>query len=376
MNTFKFNSTKVHFVFSLLFTLVFFGTIFSGCKKETPPSPEPPSDTITTTNNPPASGPSKIYVANEDEETISIIDGENTSNVQTINVADGTGNMLMVHNIQVAPNGKTVWVTANAMSEIIMDQVIVIDQSTNAITKRIYVGADYHLAHVIFDAEGKFAFVSATEGNVVVQIDAATFEIVKTISLGSGHSPHGMRYNKGELFVANMDAKGLSVIDVASGQITDLPLGGIAVQSAACPNGKYIFVSLYDTKEVVRYNTETGQILKTALPSQSQGPIQLYPTADSKKILVCDQGVLMGRPSSDKVFVIDVTNFTVTGTITVGNAAHGIVVSKDGKTAYVTNSSDNTVSIIDIASQTVTATVPVGLNPNGISYWYTNGGMP
>ena len=84
----------------------------------------------------------------------------------------------------------------------------------------------------------------------------------------------------------------------------------------------------------------------------------------------------MERPVSKKVFVIDISKAKVITTITVGNKAHGVVVSKDGTTVYVTNSIDNTVSIIDVASQKVTATIPVGKSPNGISYWFETGGMP
>ncbi len=84
----------------------------------------------------------------------------------------------------------------------------------------------------------------------------------------------------------------------------------------------------------------------------------------------------MERPISNKVYVIDIPNAKVVNTITVGQKAHGVVVSQDGKTAYVTNSAANTVSVIDVATQKVTATVNVGEGPNGISYWYETGGMP
>ncbi len=101
----------------------------------------------------------------------------------------------------------------------------------------------------------------------------------------------------------------------------------------------------------------------------AQGAIQLYATPDSKLLYVADQGELMQRPVSNKVFVIDIATAKVTNTIEVGNKAHGVVISKDGKTVFVTNSLDNTVSIIDVATQKVTSTVPVGKRPNGISYW-------
>ena len=168
----------------------------------------------------------------------------------------------------------------------------------------------------------------------------------------------------------------MSIINIADGKITDVPLGGVAVQTAVTQDGKFVFASLYDTKEVVRYDRQSGEIKRIALPTGAQGPIQLYATPDSKLLYVADQGELLERPVSNKVFVIDIANTKVINTITVGNKAHGVVVSKDGKTVYVTNSIDNTVSVIDVATQTVTGTIPVGKGPNGVSYWFKTGGMP
>ena len=168
----------------------------------------------------------------------------------------------------------------------------------------------------------------------------------------------------------------MSVINVADGKITDVPLGGVVVQTAITQDEKFVFASLYDTKEVVRYDLQNGEIKRIALPAGAQGPIQLYATPDSKLLYVADQGELMERPVSNKVFVIDIANTKVINTVTVGNKAHGVVVSKDGTTVYVTNSIDNTVSVIDVVTQKVIRTMPVGKGPNGISYWFKTGSMP
>ena len=127
---------------------------------------------------------------------------------------------------------------------------------------------------------------------------------------------------------------------------------------------------------MVRYDLQSGEIKRIPLPAGAQGRIQLYATPDSKLLYVADQGELMERPVSNKVFVIDISNAKVISTIQVGNKAHGVVVSKDGTTVYETNSIDNTVSIIDVTTQKVIATIPVGKGPNGISYWFETGGMP
>ena len=56
--------------------------------------------------------------------------------------------------------------------------------------------------------------------------------------------------------------------------------------------------------------------------------------------------------------VIDPTTNTVTATINVGTAPHGMAF--DGTNIYVTEYGDDTVSVIDPTTNTVTATIDVG----------------
>ena len=49
------------------------------------------------------------------------------------------------------------------------------------------------------------------------------------------------------------------------------------------------------------------------------------------------------------------------------SAALAVVVDRDGRYAYVTNTYANSVSVLDVKDRKVTKTVPVGKAPNGIS---------
>lgn len=70
--------------------------------------------------------------------------------------------------------------------------------------------------------------------------------------------------------------------------------------------------------------------------------------------------------SDGTLSVVDTTNGTVTGTITVGAGPRSVAAAPDGTRLYVTNSKDNTVSVVDTGTATVTATVPVGKDPQGV----------
>ncbi len=318
---------------------------------------------------------SRVFVADEDSGTVSVIEEGTSALLKTI-ALPMSPDMFMPHNVQVAPDGKSVWVAAAPMTEGGVEKAFVIDPLTEEITDSIELGSELHVAHVVLDATSSKAYVTANEGSAVLELDAHEKKLLRTIDLGADRGPHGMRFCGDRLWIANMTGKTLAELEPASGSVTETDVGGVAVQTACAPNGKYVFVSLYDTKEVIRYEIGTKKLTRIALPAEAQGPVQLYPSPDSKTLWVCDQGVLMGRPASNLLYAVDVEAAQVTGKAEVGKGAHGVVLSDDGALAYVTNLSANTVSVVDTAKLETIATVGVGTKPNGISHWHVSGGMP
>src|SRR5688572_26973681 len=254
--------SKPAHLLNLILVLGFFLTGLNGCKEKHREDPEPlPSES------------GKIYVANEHAGTISVLDAATRKVIKTININPGSTVDLMAHNVQVAPDGKTVWVTVVPMDHSLDESLVVIDAKADTILYRKNMGLHLHMAHVVLDGDSKFAYVTATDAGLVLQINTQTFQTSNVYTLGANHQPHGLRYYQGKLYVANLQAKSISVIDIATNQVLEIPVGGMAVQTAVSPNGKYVFASLFDTKEVVRYNLQTQQLDRIALPQSGQGPI-------------------------------------------------------------------------------------------------------
>ncbi|MBI5514603.1 MAG: hypothetical protein HY909_12585 [Deltaproteobacteria bacterium] len=330
---------------------------------------------------------SKVYVADEESGTLSVIDHRTRQRLRVfdLNVTEGPApRRVTLHNVQAAPDGRSVWVTAVGRGdahgdaghgEEPLEEVVVLDPRTDTVTARVALGSGLHLAHVVLDAASRYAYVSANEASQVLRIDANIRQVVARYDLGAGRGPHGMRFCGDRLYVANMGGRSLSVIDPAVGSVREVPVGGVAVQTACAAGGRYVFASLYDTREVVRLDVASGALVRVALPAGAQGPVQLYPGRDGM-IFVCDQGILMSRPASNLLFELDAERAEVLATVEVGRGAHGVVLSDDGATAFVTNVADDTVSVVDTASRRAVATVAVGRAPNGIAHWHVSGGMP
>ncbi len=359
---------------------------------------EQPQNISQEQNAQPASIEEKVYIALEGEGKVAVLDSIQKKLLTTIDLTERTGPSVgyMAHNVQVAPDGKSVWVTANAMAKTEMggehneendsksidepvDQVIVIDPATDKITKRISISPDNHLAHVAISPDSKKAYVTAQEKGLVYSIDTANFSIEKIIDLGKQSGPHGLRVSTDgtKAFIALLDGKALATLDTSTGKVQKHPFESGTVQTAVTPDGRYAFVSLYLTKQIARMDTATGKIDKIDLPAEAKGPVQLYSTPDSRFIYIADQGYYFDQPTSDKVYRISVENGTVDQTILAGSAPHGVVVDSSGKFVYITNLLSDDVSIIDTATGNEISRVPVGDMPNGISIWNrTNGGTP
>lgn len=313
----------------------------------------------------------KIYVANEGNETITVIDASTYEVLKFIHVDSGE-DMMMVHNIQASGNGQWIWATYNYM-ESAESGFLVIDPVTDEIQSKVVFGADWNVAHVVFDSLSQFGYIIAADSNMVVEVNTSSLQITRRIYLGAGRSPHGLRYSRGKLYVANVEGHSMSVIDVASGGATEIATGGMAIQAAVLP-GQYAFVSLYDTKSIFRLSIQSGDTISFALPAEAMGPIQIYP--GGSRLLICDQGMLLDRPSSDKLYFMEMATGEITGVVTVGDGSHGIVTDPYGRHAFCTNRLDRSVSVVDMQELKVLCTIPVGVDPNGITFWTSTGGQP
>lgn len=318
----------------------------------------------------------KVFVAVEDGECIAVINATTNELINSIQLNDGSGNMMMAHNVQAAPDGKTIWATVNPMTPGSTDFLAVIDPFTEKVIARVPLGIDLHLAHVVLDDASEYAYATATDSDQVFRVNVRTKQVEQRYQLPAGHQPHGLRFSQGKLYISNLGSGSITVVHTDNGMTEEIPVNGMAVQSAVTKDGRYVFSSLYENRSIFKYDVVQQTDSTIPLPGGAQGPIQIYPTPDGKKLFICDQGVLLGRPSSDKVYVLDIAAGIVTDSITAGNAVHGVVVSNDGSKVFVTNSEDNTVSVIDGKTHAVIATIPVGVEPNGITWWCTVGGQP
>lgn len=340
----------------------------------------------------------KVYVALEGDGTVIALDAVQRKVVSTIDLSlekDGVRIKFMPHNVQVAPDNKTVWVAANAMAEEKKqasvsfinvaradeghdgmatdeyDEVIVIDPLTDTIIKRIPIAVGSGLAHVVVSPDARTAYVTLQKKGELYKIDAKTFVATKLASFGDASGPHGFRISPDgtKIFIAMVAGKAFTVVNVADGAVSSYSTGSGVVQTAVTTDGKYAFGSLYNSKSILRYEIATQKIDTIALPEGAKGPVQLYTTPDSRYLYVADQGYYFDQPTSNVVYRIDIEKNAVDQTISAGSAPHGVAVDSKGAFVYVTNLLSNDLSVINVSLGKEVARIPVGTMPNGVSVW-------
>lgn len=316
----------------------------------------------------------KVYVANEEADTVSVLDAASFKTLAVVRVG------VKPHNVQVSPDGTRVWVTNNgepvaagapAHQDMGKDEhqamgvagaVWVIDAATDVVLAKVAVGL--HPAHVVLTPDGRFAYVTNGGDNTLSVIDASTQRRVSTIAVGK--FPHGIRISPDgkQAYVANLKGGTVSVVDTASQkEVTQIPVGKGPAQVGFTPDGRLAFVSLSGENAVAVIDPATRKVLhRIAVGSV---PIQLFATPDSTTLLVANQGTR--KKPGKTLSMIDLRSFKVIKTVDTGVGAHGVAIDREGRYAYITNTYAGSLSVLDIGKRSVAATVPVGKGPNGVS---------
>lgn len=317
----------------------------------------------------------KAYVADEESNTISVIDATSFKKIGSIPVGQGP------HNVQVAPDGKLLWVTNNGEPAKATEKAAqkgmsqsghgamagvgaawAIDTASGTVIAKVPVGM--HPAHVVLAQDGRHAYVTNGGDDTISVVDTSAQRVVETIPVGA--SPHGIRLSPDgkQAWVANLKGGTVSVLDLQTRkQIAQITVGKGPAQVGFTPDGRLGFVSLSEENQVAAIDPASRKVIRRV--NVGTVPIQIYATPDSRLLLVANQGT-RAKPGTS-VSIIDIENFKVVATIKTGRGAHGVVVDRDGRHAFVTNTYANTVSVLDVGQRKVIATVPVGRGPNGIS---------
>lgn len=136
--------------------------------------------------------------------------------------------------------------------------------------------------------------------------------------------------------------------------IATIGVGYSPIGISFTPDGKYVYVSNYQSNNDSVIRTEDNSVINTIdFGSDYEGPYGNTITPDGNYVLVANY-------SSDDVTIIRTSDNTILKKVPVGSSPHHIAVIPDNKFASVSHRHSNYVSIIRLSDFTKTGTITVG----------------
>lgn len=299
-----------------------------------------------------------LYVANRDDNTVSIIDRGTYQVIATIPVGNYPTGLAFAASTPGVTPPRVLVVNENSNS------VSIINVQTQAVTGTI--NAIGTLPERICVNNGNRALITDWQSGAVSTLNLNSYALGSLAyynQLPGNKSTSGISNTMssiGEIYVSVTAVNGgLNYLSVLNGA-TLLETLQIPVELAfdqyvdieITQSGQFAYCTLINRGRVDIINTNTHT--RVGNINVGGGPYGITSVGNN---------LYVANLSDDLVSVINMTSQTVTATIPVGNLPTAIIASDDSTTVYVANTGSNTISVISTATNTVTRTIPVGAGP-------------
>lgn len=223
-----------------------------------------------------------------------------------------------------------------------------------------------------------YLFVSSEKDNNITVLDGKTYEVVKRI--GTAARPRHLQFNpdKTQIYVAAGDGNAIDVIDVAKLELVDR-IGDIDDPELfdLSADGKTMYISLEDEGALGILNLDEYFAKREGKPDLTVAEAAPEGETSEAEDDTADDAEKEGEAKAGEGEEDD--QLPGMTTVEVGEEPEGILVSPDGKTAYVTSEVANTVHVVDTASKEIKANIVVGnrprrfaLTPDQKELWVSN----
>jgi YVTN family beta-propeller protein len=261
---------------------------------------------------------SHIYVSNEAESTLDVVDG------RTLKVTNRIALSGHPNNISISRDGKRVYVAISQAP----GAVDVIDTASVTRAKSIPVKGAVHNTYVTPD--GKYVIAGSIAGKNITVIDQATEQVSWVLDFDLGVRPMAFERNADgstkRIFAQLSDLNGFAVVDFATHKEVN------RIELPKLPAGRQPFLA--------GGNASHGMAV----------------TADGKTLVVNSR-------LNSAVYMYSLPDLKPIGSVDVGKAPDWVTLTPDGKFAYVANAQSHSVSVVDIKALKEVTRIPVGQVP-------------
>jgi len=238
--------------------------------------------------------PSYVYVPNTESNTVSVIDPATYQVVRTVDVGDQPQHVVPSWDL------KTLWVNND-----LGNSLTPINPANGQFGKPVSVHDPYNL---YFTPDGKSAVVMAESDREIVFRDPRTMAIQTVL-----HVP----------------CEGVNHADFA-------------------PDGSYFIASCEFSGQMLKVDTAKHTLIGELSLERGAMPQDVKISPDGSVWYVADM-------QTSGAWTLDGDTFKITGFISTGLGAHGLYVSRDSKSLYITNRGEGSISVLDFATNKLVA---------------------
>jgi YVTN family beta-propeller protein len=338
----------------------------------------------------------EIYIACEASHTVIVVNVQTRQKVAEIPVGHHPTDVTF------SPDGERAYV-----SNRLDDTISVIDVSDHKVIATIAVGDEPH--GLLTDTSGKYLYVLNTSSDSISLIDTTALKEIKRLSASRSPWSLSLSPDGSLIYVTNNLSRfvefrkpsmsEVTAIDTERGIVEErivVPAANLMQGIDWHPSGMFAMITLNRTKNLVpmtrllqgwTITNGLGIVWKDGSVNQVllDEPGMCFP--DPADIAIAPDGrlALVTSSGSNRIAVVDVpklismleaaspyerehvfpnhlgkpTEFVITH-IPVSHSPRGVLITQDGKTAFVSNALDDSLSIIDLDKLEATGTIDLG----------------
>ena len=294
----------------------------------------------------------EVYVSNEKDNTISVIDGESLEVVDTIEVGERPRGIVL--------DGDTLYICTSDD-----DHIEVLDLTTGRVTHTLPSGPDPEL--MALGPEDGRLYVANEDDNLVTVVDVNTRR--KVVEIPVGIEPEGIGLSPdGKWLVNTSETTNMAhFIDTESLEIEGNVLVDTRPRVAQfTPDGREVWVSSEIGGTVAVIDVESREIdTRIEFAVDGMRPEAIQPVG----IAIADDGsnkVYVALGPSARVARIDRETREVEKYYLVGPRVWNLAFSPDRRRLFTTNGVSGDVSVIDLETDRVIKSIKVGRFPWGV----------
>lgn len=292
-------------------------------------------------------GTGRIFVTNERDNTLSVINGETLEVESTVDVGERP------RGIGLSPDGKELYVAASEENKI-----VVVDPVSLEILRSFPSGSDPETFAV--HPNGNI-YISNEDEAKASAFDPKTGDLIAEISVGL--EPEGVAISpNGEYVIITSESTNmLHIIKAADNKIENNVLVGARPRAATFTSDSTIAYATSEISgEVKKVDVKAGKIIQQASTGDSKSkPKDILLNMDESLVYVAG-----GR--SNAIHVMDAETLEIVKNIPVGKRVWGLAMTKDKKRLFTTDGVSGTVSVIDTDKNENIKTIQVGAFPWGV----------